>query len=200
MKTRLLSALGLVIIMAMLASPQVAFANTRFGDGGDLPLYARLERSGIFGDGQWVAVVFYRPPECIPVTFNLLDLFDFENAWFCGPPTTDGFFVFKDPAVNPTPMQQVLHGRGAVPVWFVSHAEYVGAIADDTLTIGELASLPSRRIGYASFFHETLHPYGGSQMSHLEYDAHGVLEDGTSFHVHVAATEARFDVNIKFGG
>lgn len=49
-----------------------------------------------------------------------------------------------------------LHGLGAVPVWFVSWPEMQAALADDVLTV--LLSLPSLRIGSASFFKETQHP------------------------------------------
>ena len=99
---------------------------------------------------------------------------------------------------NDPPIQQVLHGLGAVPVWFVSLAEYEQAIADDVLVIGELESLPSLQVGYASFYQEVLHPMGGPSH-HLEYNARGVLEGGERFSVHLLFTESHFDVSIKFG-
>jgi len=184
------------IVLAVLFAPQVALANVRVGNGGDVPFYARVERGLDFTDGRWVAVVFYRPPACIPAGFNLLDFFDFVDAWFCGPAATDGFSIWNDGAA---PIQQELHGLGAVPVWFVSLADYQLAIADDVLTIGELGGLASLKTGSASFYQETLHPTGGAPRAHLEYNAHGTLSDGAAFRVHAVLTEAHFRTSIHFG-
>jgi len=201
-KKSFLIKLGFVCTLAMiviaLVVPHGALANVRVEGAGEPPFYARLERGVIYTDGEWVAVVFYRPPDCIPVDFNLLDFFDFENAWGCLPGTTEGFAVVRDPTTNDPPVQQVLHGLGAVPVWFVSLAEYEQAIADDVLIIGELSSLSSLQMGYASFYQEVLHPMGGPSH-HLEYNANGTLESSLRFRVHVVFTEAHFDVRIKFG-
>ena len=40
-------------------------------------------------------------------------------------------------------------------------------------------------MGTADFFKETLHPTGGAQVPMIEFNAHGSLEDGRSFRVHV---------------
>lgn len=186
----------LVVMVATVVAPQIAMANVRYEDGGDVPFYARLERGITYTDGEWVTVVFYRPPECIPSNFNLLDFFDFADTWSCLPPTTDGFTIWGD---GTAPIQQELHGLGSVPVWFVSLVDYQLAVADDVLTIGELASLLSLKTGSASFYQETLHPLGGARRNHLEYNAHGTLADGASFRVHVVHTEANLNANIKFG-
>ena len=188
----------LAIIAITLIEPPSALANVRFDDAGQPPFYARLERGAIYTDGESVAVFYYRPPDCIPPDFNLLDFFDFENAWGCLPGTTEGFAIVKDPTTNDPPVQQVLHGLGAVPVWFVSLVEYELAVADDVLTIGELGSLPSLKMGHASIYQEVLHPMGGPSH-HLECNASGTLESGIRFKVHVVFTEAHFDVRIKFG-
>jgi len=95
------------------------------------------------------------------------------------------------------PMLQVLNGKGAVPVWFVKWDEMEPAL-DDGLKIGELAGLPSLVKGSASFYHETLHPYGGSIKNHMVLDAQGLLETGTGFNFHAEHTEANFKVSIKF--
>jgi hypothetical protein len=187
----------LVILVIAFMVPPGAMANVRVGGAGEPPFYARLERGIIYTDGKQVAVVFYRPPDCIPADFNLLDFFDFENVWGCLPATTEGFAVVKDPTANDPPIQQVLHGLGAVPLWFVSLEEYEQAIADDVLTIGELRSLPSLEIGYASYFKEVLHPMGGPSH-HIEFNARGKLENGKRFKVHVLFSEGHFDVSIKF--
>ena len=173
----------LVLLSLLLGSAPGTYANIRIGGGGDVPFYARLERQGVLHDDDWAVIVFYRPPECIPANFNLLDFFDWA-AFGCTPPTTDGFMIFEHgPEVDPAPMLAELHGQGAVPVWFVRWTELQAAIADDSLTIGELAGLGSRLAGSASFYHEILHPFGGSQHGKIEFNATGTLADGRAFQV-----------------
>ena len=76
-----------------------------------------------------------------------------------------------------------------MPVWFVSWPELEGAMADDSLTIGELEGMESLMTGSASSYSETLHPYDPSwtRNSMIEYEAHGLLADGRSFKVHALA-------------
>jgi len=177
----------LVILSLSLGSASSAFANVRTEGGGDVPFYARLESGGIVHDDIWAVIVFYRPPGCIPADFNLLDFFDF-GAFGCTPPTTDGFMIFEHgPEVDPAPMLVELHGLGAVPVWFVRWAELQTAVEDGNLTIGELAGLSSRLIGSASFYHEILHPLGGSKHDKIEFNVGGILADGRSFQVEALA-------------
>ncbi len=177
----------LVILSLLLGSVPSTYANVRVEGGGDVPFYARLESEGTVHDDNWAVIVFYRPPGCIPGTFNLLDFFDWE-AFDCTPPTTDGFMIFKHgPEVDPAPMLAELHGLGAVPVWFVRWSELQMAIADDSLTIGELAGLDSRLVGSASFYHEILHPFGGSKHGKIEFNTSGTLADGRNFQVETLA-------------
>jgi len=188
-----------ITLILLLITPQAALANIRIENGGEVPYYARLERGGILADGDWAAIPFYRPPSCVPADFNLLDFFDFANVWGCQPTTTDGFEIWKNaPGTDIAPLQQELHGKGAVPVWFVSMKELEEAVEDGVLTIGELASLPSLKIGSASFYHETLHPLGGSVRNHLVLNAHGSFADGSTFKVLAEHTEANFIANIHF--
>ena len=193
--------LGLVLVIVMgigVLTPQSALANIRFDNGGQLPYYARLAQGEFYADGDWVAIVFYRLPACIPADFNLLGFFDFANAWGCAP-TTSGFEIWKNgPGIDLAPLQQELSGEGAVPVWFADTQELMAASEDGVLTIGELGSLPSLKIGTASFYHETLHPWGGSIRNHLVFNAHGLLADGTAFNVNAEHTETNFNVNIHF--
>jgi hypothetical protein len=44
---------------------------------GGVPYYADLAYDFIPTDGDWVAIVFKRLPECVPAEFNLLDWLDF---------------------------------------------------------------------------------------------------------------------------
>ena len=201
-KNFVLKKLGLIMVIVLgiaLLTPQAALANMRIDNGGEVPYYARLERGGIFTDDGWAVIVFYRPPDCIPSDFNLLDFFDFANVWGCKPTTTDGFEIWKNgPGIDMAPLQQEMHGKGDVPVWFVDTQELEAAITDDVLTIGELEGLPSLQVGTASFYHETLHPWGGSVKNHLVFNAHGLLEDGSKFIVLAEHTESNFNANIRF--
>ena len=153
------------------------------------PFYARILRTGIFHTDDWAAIAFYRNTESVPPDFNLLDFFDF-SLWATDTSdqlTVDGFEIWGElPPVHLAPKFTKSWGLGAVPVWFTSWPELQGAVADDELTITELASLESLRIGSATFYAETLHPLappglGGAQQPHISINAHGYLEDGAQF-------------------
>src|SRR5262245_23727008 len=136
---------------------------------------------GVVQDGEWAAIPFYRPPECIPVDFNLMDWFDNSLAALDCPFLLEGFGIWpgKDPIGFPQSTQ--LRGLGAVPVWFVRWSELQEAMADGVLTIGELASLPSLRTGIATTYEEQLHYLPPHHVSHSTMVAHGTLDDGGSF-------------------
>lgn len=195
-----------VVILALLViltlSVVVAQANVRLGDGGDVPFYARIERGGVITDGEWVAVIFYRPPDCVPDDFNLLDFFDAPRVFGCQPYTTDGFSIWKNgPDVDPAPLKSHLHGLGSVPVWFVSWPDMEAGLADDALTIVDLEDMPSLMAGTAGFYTEELHPsegVAGNPM--LQLVARGQLADGRSFSVNALSVYAsgHFDVTIRF--
>ena len=155
------------------------------GDTPGIPAYARVERPFIFHTGEWAAVVFYRAPDCVPASFNLLDLFDIPAVFGC-PLTVSGFELWDNgPAVDAGPRQAVSSGS-AVPVWFVPWTAFQAAIADDVLTISELESLAPLK-GVAITFHEVSHPFvppgttGGAKVPHLAITASGVLPDGRTF-------------------
>ena len=186
------------IVSLLLVVTPGAYANVRTEGGGDVPFYARIERGEIYHTDEWAAIVFYRPPECVPDDFDLLDFYDF-SAFDCAPPTTDGFFIWSGEPWLSAPIQIHLHGLGAVPVWFVSWPELQDAIADDSLTMPELEGMPSLLTGSASFYKETLHPTGGAQIPMINFVAHGSLESGQSFKVHVTlVTVSVTHVQIAF--
>jgi len=165
------------------------------------PFYARIDSSvglGILHTDDWAAIAFYRNTASVPPDFNLLDFFDF-SLWATDTSdqlTVDGFEIWDElPPAHLAPLFTKSWGLGAVPVWFTSWPELQGAVADDELTITELASLESLRIGSATFYAENLHPVvppglGGAQQGHISIDAHGYLEDGTRF---------QFQTVAKFG-
>jgi hypothetical protein len=157
------------------AAPVLALESSGKPDPIDPPFYARLERGSepVHSD-EWAAIVFYRQPACVRPAFNLLDFFDIPAAFGCSL-TVTGFEIFKEPLPTP-PIHVKFEGLGAVPIWFVSWPHLQAAMADDVVTVGELQGIPSRVVGSASLYHETLHP-----AELLVITAQGVLTDGRRF-------------------
>ena len=196
MKTKRIGIISILLagLLLQLISPvSSAYANVRTENAGDLPYYARTDPP-FSHTAEWGVIVFYRPPECIPTDFNLLELFDIPGAFGCGPYTTDGFAIWKNgPGTDAAPIQQKLFGLGAVPVWFVPWPDLQSAIADGILTIGEIEGMSPLK-GSASFYEETLHP---SKM--IEFTARGILvDDGRTFQVHVTTVGGADVTNILF--
>lgn len=163
------------------------------------PFYARIERGVVLEDGGWVAIPFYRQPSCVRVNFNLLNFFDFANipAIFGCPLTIHGFELWRDPSTDQGPRQAKYEGNGAVPVWFISAADFHAALPG--LTLSELLAMPSLLQGFATSYEETLHPLGAAKENMLEIVASGSLPDGRTFQLTAveAVQELRF-VRIDF--
>jgi hypothetical protein len=152
------------------------------------PFYARIGYGEVYTDGVWAAIAFYRNPDCVPEDFNLLEFFN--PAAFDCESYVAGFEIWKNgPEVDPTPIQSRLNNIAPMPIWFVSWTELQAAIADNELTINELAGLESLLVGWATSFKETLHAYPGSQQSMISTVASGLLEDGRTFSYQATGTE-----------
>jgi len=170
----------------------------------DIPAYSHFEAHLLHTDGEWVAIPFFRPPDCIRPDFNFLDFFDFA-AFACSPPVPilTGFGIWSDDAIPllEPPLHsslQLTPGQTA-PVWFVRLTELQAAIADGVMTIGELAALPSLLVGAADFFTEAIHPLDGGQQPMLSIVASGYLEDGRTFTYSAAEAAGLIrDVLIRF--
>jgi hypothetical protein len=209
MKTKrsiLLKPMAVFLILASVLLLIVPGAQAKVRTGVEFPAYARIELGFAIHTAEWAAIVFYRPTECVPEGFNLLNFFDPEFRFDCAPQTVEGFAIWSgEPHLTP-PIQWHLRGLGAVPVWFVSWPELEAAWADGILTIVELEEMPSLMFGSASFYSETLHPYDPSwtRNSMIEYEAHGVLADGRAFKIHALAVtpyhNAKWleNINISF--
>lgn len=158
------------------------------------PFYARIEPAPphVFSDGEWAAIVFYRDPDCVPADFNLLFFFDPPTAFGCAL-TVEGASLWQGAPFNGAPKIVTSSGSGAVPVWFVPVSAIDPALQDGVLTIGELAGLEGLLVGHAYHFNETLHPHplppelggGGHPNPKLILNAHGSLEDGRRFKLHI---------------
>ncbi|MFO7698627.1 MAG: hypothetical protein R6X16_15945 [Anaerolineae bacterium] len=195
--TRVLACIALLSVLLVVPAPSQAAV--RIDNDGQVPYYAHISFTEIYTDGEWVGIVFYRLPECVPADFNLLDFFDFAHAWACMA-TTDGFEVWETaPGVDQAPMHQILRGLGSVPVWFVRLDELDSAIGDGYLGMEELSFLPSLLVGSAEFFHGRYHPGGGAQKVSMVFQAHGHLQDGTPFRFNAEHTEANHHVVIDIG-
>jgi len=178
---RLSFGLGLALILSGVVQAAERVPQT----SNDLPFYARLEAGLIHTDGEWAAIAFYRSPGCVRDDFNLLDFFDIPLAFGCRPadgPYMEGFGIYKGNPMNGPIQSRLQNVPGqTVPVWFVSWSDLQTAIVDGVLTIGELEGLSSLLVGEATFYTETLHPYGAAKQTMLSIDAWGYLEDGRKF-------------------
>lgn len=196
MKKQMLLTL-LLGIAAFSTSPVQAAVRVEVPPAPGIPAYARTDI--IPHDEEWAAIVFYRDPGCVPDSFNLLDLMDIPAAFEC-PLTVAAFEIWKHgPAVDAGPILAVLHGLGAVPVWFVSWPDLQEEIKDGVLTIEDLRGVNSLQKGEATFFAERLHPV---ETSNGNYNvvAHGFLEDGRSFNYEATlkSDNRLTSVNIRF--
>jgi hypothetical protein len=181
-RRRSLSAIGTSLILTLAVVAMPATANVRIADD-VVPAYARIATGEIFHNDDWAVIPFYRPPTCVPSSFNLLAFFHVPNAFFCEPQTVQVATIWRNgPGIDDAPIMAKLRGLGDMPVWFVSWPELEAAIADGVLTIGELEDLPSL-IGTATFYNETLRPSQAAQVHGITIVARGVLEDSRSFHV-----------------
>lgn len=187
-------ALSLVVTIA---SPQGAAAGgglvrTEFPSAEDpgFPFYARINNFSphVLDNGEWAAIYFYRDPNCVPADFNLLTFFDF--AAFGCPLQVEGFDLWEVEPLSGPPKIAISSGTGAVPVWFVPVGVLNRAIQDGVLTIGELAGLEGLLVGTADHFNEMHHPtpelgIGGHPNPKIIMNAHGQLEDGRRFDLHI---------------
>lgn len=157
-------------------------------DDPGVPIYMRLTTTlnQIFRDGDWVVIPIYRDPAAIPPSFNLLTYFDPPGpsgpGAFAAPLRITGHYMIEADAPLGTFPKIVISRGDAVPIWFVRWDALAAAMADGTLTVGDLAGLAPLR-GTATRFTETLRP----RMSehHVVIDAAGTLADGRRFTVHV---------------
>jgi hypothetical protein len=109
------------------------------------PFYANITRDFMPHTEDWAVVIFYRTPACVPADFNLLNSFDPPPRPFSCALQIEGHSNWRS-LDDPFPAETLWHGTGTVPVWFVRWPELQAALADDELTVGELAGLPSRAI------------------------------------------------------
>jgi hypothetical protein len=147
------------------------------------PIYAAFDRGFMPHTEEWAVVIFYRTPDCVPADFNLLDFFDLPPRPFLCALQIEGHSNWRS-LDDPYPADSHLQGTGAVPLWFVRWTELQAAVADDELTVAELASLPSLLIGSALSYHESIrNDIRGQRGGNEAVVATGTLTDGRTFQV-----------------
>lgn len=159
------------------------------------PAYARIEPAPphVYNDGVTAAVVFYRNPACIPADFNLLGFFGAPAAFGCTL-FVEGQTLWENAPFSGPPAMTRSRGD-AVPVWFAPMDAVEAAIADDVLTIGELAGLDGLLMGTADRFHEMLQPIGGpNPVPKLVIGAQGELDDGRDFALQLTSVDGTVQV------
>lgn len=159
-----------------------------------MPFYARVEPAPphVYSDEQWAMIPFYRDPDCVPESFNLLTFFDPPAAFGCAS-MVSGHSLWHGAVGNGAPKHVVIHGMGKVPVWFVPQVAMADALSDGMLTLAEVEGLPGLVKGSAGIFSEMLHPHplppslggGGHPVPKIMLNARGTLEDGRSFAVNL---------------
>lgn len=181
----------------MVPDPQQSIRVETGEDNLGPPYYSPIQPGWFPMTESWAAVPWVREPECVPPGFNILDLLDLTilfppvvpfpgpRPFFC-PLTVEGHEIWNtdppDPAVGP--LNVVWNGLGAVPIYFVSTADLLPAIADGQLTIADLEAMGSLRVGHAGTFTMTNQlgaARGAPGTGKITITANGVLEGGGTF-------------------
>jgi serine/threonine protein kinase len=170
------------------------------------PTYADIGRNSIPTDGTQVAIVFMRDPAYIPPDFNLLDMRDIPAAFespfllrgqdwfhktnwlnFLRTRSTSEKSDWHEPFVD-FPIKSMYVNDGFVPVYFVDLTELNSEIADDQLTLGELETFSSLKVGQAMYVKEDILNSNAPDTDgkgHGRVTAIGTLqESGEFFYVH----------------
>lgn len=164
------------------------------------PFYARLGMQEFHTD-DWLVVVFYRDPACVPPAFDLASTYHFPSdagpgAFACQPTVAGHTLTEPDAPETRFPWLALLEGTGAVPIWFVPFEAYRSLAAEGTLTIDALSSLDPL-VGSASHYHEALHPRMPGHS--IDAVAVGSLEDGRTFRYLVAERDGEVaHISLEF--
>jgi hypothetical protein len=187
------------------------------------PVYASVAKSppGPFDiiqtDGAWVGIDFLRDPACPQLAgFNLLAFLDFPTAFEC-PLTVDvtEWWLRADLATaggpwgsppSPTfrtPVEARYVGSD-VPIYFVQKSEFDAATTDGVLTVAELESLASLRIGHADHYEFVQINSSGvnsgpsARAGHSRLVSHGTLEGGGTFQFDLTDHGGTISIKIAF--
>lgn len=153
-----------------------------------IPAYARVTHlvNQFYHANGWLAIQFFRDPDCVPDDFDLLELFHFPDesgpGSFACPLRHQGrAYVEPGSPLGTFPILTVAEGS-AVPYWFVRWSDFQAAMADGRVTMPELRAMSPRR-GTAATHREIVQPRLEEHV--VVTDATGRLDDGTRFEFHV---------------
>lgn len=107
-----------------------------------IPIYARVGPilNQFFVAGNQLVIPFYRNPECIPDSFNLLNYYDPPAAFGCELMVQGRFVIEKDAEEGQFPI--MAHTTGSeVPVWIVDWSGFQSLKANGAVTIVDLEAL-----------------------------------------------------------
>lgn len=107
-----------------------------------IPIYARVGPilNQFFVAGNKLVIPFYRNPECIPDSFNLLNYYDPPAAFGCELMVQGRFVIEKDAEEGQFPI--MAHTTGSeVPVWIVDWSGFQSLKANGAVTIVDLEAL-----------------------------------------------------------
>lgn len=107
-----------------------------------IPIYARVGPilNQFFVAGNQLVIPFYRNPECIPDSFNLLNYYDPPAAFGCELMVQGRFVIEKDAEEGQFPI--MAHTAGSeVPVWIVDWTGFQSLKANGAVTIVDLEAL-----------------------------------------------------------
>ena len=175
-------------IAAAESEPAAGRLRLRIPQDISFPFYTRTEvdPNGEYGykTDAWAAVVFYRPPEVVPASFNLLQFYDFAAVpgIFALPTTVEGVGFAADPTLPPA--FSLMRGRaGGVPIWFVRRTAWEGLAGDGVVTRAELEALPPTLLkrGTATQFTEVFRGIETSNNPGITIVAQGPIAGGGRF-------------------
>jgi hypothetical protein len=152
-------------------------------DGPGYPGYGNFSAGFLPNDGTWAGLTFAADPACVRPDFNLLDWIDIPAVLNCAMNISG--VNFSTPSAPFFEIKITLPRGATTPIYFVLWEELQAAIADGVLTIGELQSLPSLRIGIADkleFHALNSNAPCGDGVGHEYFKARGYLQDGRKFH------------------
>ncbi|TVQ91986.1 MAG: hypothetical protein EA393_04260 [Bacteroidetes bacterium] len=107
-----------------------------------IPIYARVGPilNQFFVAGNQLVIPFYRNPECIPDSFNLLNYYDPPVAFGCELMVQGRFVIEKDAEEGQFPI--MAHTTGSeVPIWIVDWTGFQSLRANGAITIVNLEEL-----------------------------------------------------------
>lgn len=161
------------------------------------PFYARIEPTPphFYHNGEYAAIVFYRPPSSIPPSFNLLTMFN-PPAVFAAPSSVQGTNLWNGMPGTGAPRIVTSSATGDVHIWFVPYNALQNVMnhLPGFLTITQLSAIPGILHGHAEQFNEVNHPHplppqmggGGHPVPKLALSATGKIDEGGSFHLTIS--------------